>query len=116
MIGAHCGNPEYERTAEVARRNPNDFFDLSGSTLTKLSDRLEEFKKFFWWSGQGESKTATPANDQSAFIELVFGSESGLDGIERVVSQYWARFNCCDVPASTQKMITAGTLAGILRL
>lgn len=116
VIGAHCGNPEYEWAAEVARWNPNVFFDLSGSTLTKMSSRLQEFKNYFWWSGQGEWKTATPANDPSAFIKLVFGSDSGLDGIERVVSQYQALFKACDVPASTQQMIMGGTLAQILRL
>ena len=116
VIGAHCGNPEYEWAAEVARWNPNVFFDLSGSTLTKMSRRLEEFKNFFWWSGQGEWKTATPANDPSAFIKLVFGSDSGLDGIEGVVSQYRPLFNSCDVPGNTQQMIMGRTLAGILRL
>ena len=116
VIGAHCGNPEYEWAAEVARWNPNVFFDLSGSTLTKMRARLEEFKKFFWWSGQGEWKTATPANDQSAFVKLVFGSDSGLDGIEGVVGQYRALFKSCDVPASTQQMIMGRTLATILRL
>ena len=116
VIGAHCGNPEYEWAAEVARWNPNVFFDLSGSTLTKMSSRLQEFKNYFWWSGQGEWKTATPANDPSAFIKLVFGSDSGLDGIERVVSQYQALFKACDVPAGTQQMIMGGTLAQILRL
>jgi len=116
VIGAHCGNPEYEWAAEVARWNPNVFFDLSGSTLTKMSARLEEFKKFFWWSGQGEWKTATPANDPSAFVKLVFGSDSGLDGIEGVVGQYRALFKSCDVPASTQQMIMGRTLATILRL
>jgi len=116
VIGAHCGNPEYEWAAEVARWNPNVFFDLSGSTLTKMSSRLDEFKNVFWWSGQGEWKTATPANDESAFVKLVFGSDSGLDGIERVVSQYRALFKSCDVPASTQQMIMGRTLAGILRL
>jgi len=116
VIGAHCGNPEYEWAAEVARWNPNVFFDLSGSTLTKMSSRLQEFNNYFWWSGQGEWKTATPANDPSAFVKLVFGSDSGLDGIEHVVSQYRALFKTCDLPASTQQMIIGGTLAQILRL
>ena len=116
VIGAHCGNPEYEWAAEVARWNPNVFFDLSGSTLTKMSGRLGEFKNIFWWSGQGEWKTATPANDPSAFVKLVFGSDSGLDGIEGVVGQYRALFKSCDVPASTQQMIMGRTLATILRL
>jgi len=116
VIGAHCGNPEYEWAAEVARWNPNLFFDLSGSTLTKMSGRLEEFKKFFWWSGQEDWKTKTPANDSSAFVKLVFGSDSGLDGIAPVVNQYRALFNACDVPATTQQLIMGGTLASILRL
>ena len=116
VIGAHCGNPEYEWAAEVARWNPNVFFDLSGSTLTKMSGRLEEFKKFFWWSSQEGWKTETPANDSSAFIKLVFGSDGGLDGIENVANQYRALFRPCDVPTSTQQMIMGGTLASILRL
>jgi len=81
-----------------------------------MSGRLEEIKRVFWWSGQGEWKTATPANDPSAFIKLVFGSYSGLDGIETVAGQYRAFFKACDVPASTQQMIMGGTLANILRL
>ena len=51
-LGAHCGNPEYEWAAEVTRWNPNVFFDLSGTTLTKMRDRLGDFKKIFWWSGE----------------------------------------------------------------
>ncbi|MBO0798457.1 MAG: amidohydrolase family protein [Blastocatellia bacterium] len=116
VIGAHCGNPEYEWAAEVARWNPNLYFDLSGSTLTKMSGRLAEFRNIFWWSGQGEWKTETPANDQSAFSKLVFGSDSGLDGIAHVVSQYRALFAACNVPASTQQRIMGGTLASKLRL
>jgi uncharacterized protein len=116
VIGAHCGNPEYEWAAEVARWNPNVFFDLSGSTLTKMSNRLAEFKNIFWWSGQGEWKTQTPANDPSAFIKLVFGSDSGLEGIEQVANQYRTLFKACDVPAGTQQMIMAGTLSNLLRL
>jgi hypothetical protein len=81
-----------------------------------MSSRLDDFKKVFWWSGQGEWKTATPANDPSAYIKLVFGSDAGLDGIETVVNQYRAFFKACDVPASTQQMILGGTLAQILRL
>lgn len=79
-----------------------------------MGGRLEEFKKFFWWTGQDEWKTQTPANDTSAFIKLVFGSDSGLEGIEQVIKQYQALFNACDVPANTQQMIMGGTLANIL--
>lgn len=81
-----------------------------------MTGRLEEFKKFFWWSGREAWKTKTPAHDSSAFIKLVFGSDSGLDGIAHVVNQYRALFTACDVPATTQQMIMGGTLASILRL
>ena len=116
VIGAHCGNPEYEWAAEVARWNPNVFFDLSGSTLTKLQNRLGEFKNIFWWSGDEDWKTSTPGNDSSAFIKLVFGSDNSLKGIEGVVKQYRAMFAACDVPANTQKMVLGGTLAQKLQL
>jgi uncharacterized protein len=115
VIGAHCGNPEYEWAAEVARWNPNLFFDLSGSTLVKMHDRLSEFQKIFWWSGSNEG-TKSPDNDPSAFAKLVFGSDSGLNGIEGVVRQYRDLFEACGVPEQTQKLIMGGTLAKILRL
>jgi len=115
VIGAHCGNPEYEWAAEVARWNPNVFFDLSGSTLTKMHDRLAEFQKIFWWSGT-DWGMKSPDNDPSAFSKLVFGSDIDLDEIEGVVSQYRSLFAACGVPEQTQKLIMGGTLAKILRL
>ena len=115
VIGAHCGNPEYEWAAEVARWNPNIFFDLSGSTLQKMNDRLSEFRKIFWWSGT-DSGTQRPDNDSSAFSKLVFGSDTSLNGIESVISQYRSLFQACGVPEPTQKLIMGGTLSKILQL
>jgi uncharacterized protein len=115
VIGAHCGNPEYEWAAEVARWNPNVFFDLSGSTLVKMHDRLADFRKIFWWSGTDEG-TQSPDNDPSAFAKLVFGSDTGLDQIEGVVRQYRELFEACSVPEHTQKLVMGGTLAKILHL
>ena len=120
VLGAHCGNPEYEWAAEVARWNPNVFFDLSGSTLTKMHGRLAEFQKIFWWSTtewhSAEWTVKTPNNDPSAFIKLVFGSDTDLNEIENVVKQYHALFEACDVPERTRKMIMGGTLAKFLGL
>ena len=115
VVGAHCGNPEYQWAAEVARWNPNVFFDLSGSTLTKMHARLNEFRNIFWWSSTEEG-TKSPENDPSAFVKLVFGSDTSLDAIERVLAQYRALFEACDVPARTQSLILGGTLAKILGL
>src|SRR5208337_2583964 len=113
VLGAHCGNPEYEWAAEVARWNPNVFFDLSGSTLTKMQDRLADLRKIFWWS-DAEWGTKTPEGDRSAFVKLVFGSDTGLDGIEGVLGQYRALFEACKVPARTQRLILGGTMAKTL--
>lgn len=114
-LGAHCGNPEYEWAGEVARWNPNVFFDLSGSSLDKMHDHLVDFRKVFWWSGTRWGKKQ-PENDPNAFAKLVFGSDDGLEGIERVLVQYRALFEACDVPARTQKLILGGTLAKIFGL
>src|SRR5216684_5586365 len=115
VLGAHCGNPEYEWAAEVARWNPNVFFDLSGSTLTKMHDRLGDFRKIFWWTGT-KWGTKTPEDDPSAFVKLVFGSDEGLDGIAPALDQYRAMFDSCDVPVPTRKLILGGTLTKILGL
>lgn len=118
VLGAHCGNPEYEWAAEIARWNPNVFWDLSGSTLTKMQSRLADFQKIFWWSNtewqSPEWKVKTPDSDTSAFIKVVFGSDNGLDGIEPVVKQYHALFEACAIPEHTRKMIMGGTLSKML--
>jgi uncharacterized protein len=115
VLGAHCGNPEYEWAAEIARWNPNVFFDLSGSSLTKMRERLADFRKIFWWSGTDEGSN-TPNNDRSAYIKMVFGSDAKLTQIESVVHQYQVLFDACDVPLQTRRMIMGGTLAKILNL
>src|SRR5215467_3029036 len=115
VIGAHCGNPEYEWAAEIARWNSNVFFDLSGSTLTKMHGRLADFKRIFWWSGQAQD-SKTPNDDLSAFVKIVFGSDTELHNIEGVKAQYLAMFEACDVPESTRKMIMGGTLSKMLGL
>ncbi|PYX53466.1 MAG: hypothetical protein DMG76_25580 [Acidobacteria bacterium] len=114
-LGAHCGNPEYEWAAEVTRWNPNVFFDLSGTTLTKMRDRLGDFKKIFWWSGE-EWDSKSPENNPSAFVKLVFGSDTPVNGIEGVLRQYRTLFEACSVPESAQNLILGGTLANLLNL
>jgi uncharacterized protein len=120
VLGAHCGNPEYEWAAEIARWNPNVFWDLSGSTLTKMQGRLADFQKIFWWSNtewqSPEWKAKKLDSDPSAFVKIVFGSDNGLDGIESVVNQYHALFEACGIPANTRKMIMGGTLSNMLEL
>jgi uncharacterized protein len=92
VLGAHCGNPEYEWAAELARWNSNVFFDLSGSTLTKMRGRLSDFKRILWWSGQPQD-SKTPNDDRNAFIKIVFGSDTELNSIESVIGKYHAMFD-----------------------
>jgi predicted TIM-barrel fold metal-dependent hydrolase len=115
VIGAHCGNPDYQWSAEIARWNPNVFFDLSGSTLTKLGKSLDKFSEFFWWSNTGEG-TATPENNASAFSKIVFGTDTSPAGAEHVLSQYNAMFAANGVPDSTRKLVLGGTLSKIFGL
>jgi uncharacterized protein len=115
VLGAHCGNPEYEWAAEIARWNPNVFFDLSGSTLTKMRERLADFRQIFWWS-RSDWGTDTPNDDPSAYIKIVFGSDVKLNEIESVMHQYQAMFDACGVSPQTRSMIMGGTLAKLLKL
>ena len=60
--------------------------------------------------------TATPNNDPSAFVKLVFGSDTELTRIDTVVGQYRALFDACDVPERTRRMILGGTMSQFLGL
>lgn len=57
IIGAHLGNPDYSEAAEVARWNPNLYFDLSGTTLIKKKDDYRFFRSIFWWTGVASPHT-----------------------------------------------------------
>ncbi|MCM8804322.1 MAG: amidohydrolase family protein [Candidatus Omnitrophica bacterium] len=46
IIGAHLGYPWYEEAVEVARVNPNIYFDLSGPSI--YSRDYKFFKEIFW--------------------------------------------------------------------
>lgn len=115
VIGAHCGNPDYQWAAEIARWNPNVFFDLSGSTLKKFGGHLSDFSKIFWWSGTDEG-TEQPNNDPSAFTKIVYGTDSSPNNEEHILAQYVAMFDACGVPESARKLVLGGTLAKILGL
>jgi hypothetical protein len=82
--------------------------------------RLADFQKIFWWSAtewhSAEWTVKTPNNDPSAFIKIVFGSDTDLNEIESVVNQYQAMFEACDIPERTRNMIMGGTLVKMLGL
>ncbi len=116
LIGAHLGNPDYAWAAEIARWNPNLYFDLSGSSLIKKQNDYTFFKSIFWWSGVVSPHT--PAGGPDAFEKLVFGSDvfnGELEEFDRELERYHKMLNACGVPTAAQANIFAGTLWRILQ-
>jgi len=116
IIGAHLGNPDYAWAAEIARWNPNLYFDLSGSSLIKKQNDYTFFKSIFWWSGVVSPHT--PVGGSDAFEKLVFGSDvfnGELEEFDRELERYHKMLDACGVPAAVQANIFAGTLWRILQ-
>ena len=116
IIGAHLGNPDYAWAAEIARWNPNLYFDLSGSSLIKKQNDYTFFKSIFWWSGVVSPHT--PAGGPDAFEKLVFGSDvfnGELEEFDRELERYHKMLDACGVPAAAQANIFAGTMWHILQ-
>lgn len=115
IIGAHLGNPDYAWAAEIARWNPNLYFDLSGSSLIKKQNDPTFWKSIFWWSGVVSPHT--PKSSVSAFERLVFGSDvfdGELDEFDRQIERYHKMLDACGVPPEAQANIFSGTLWRIL--
>jgi uncharacterized protein len=116
IIGAHLGNPDYAWAAEIARWNPNVYFDVSGSTLIKKQEDYTFFKSIFWWSSV--VSLHTPKGGPHAFEKLVFGSdvfEGDLAEFDRELERYHKMLDACGVPAGAQDHIFAGTAWRILK-
>jgi predicted TIM-barrel fold metal-dependent hydrolase len=115
IIGAHLGNPDYAWAAEIARWNPNIYFDLSGSTLIKKQNDYTFFKSVFWWSGTASPHT--PSSGAHAFEKIVFGSDvfnGELEEFDRELDRYHKMLDACDVPKEAQANIFGGTVWRIL--
>jgi hypothetical protein len=115
IIGAHLGNPDYAWAAEIARWNPNLYFDLSGSSLIKTQQNYTIFKSVFWWTGI--ESPHTPKSGSNAFEKFGFGSDvfnGELDEFDRELERYHKMLDACGVPEQSQSKIFAGTLWSIL--
>lgn len=116
IIGAHLGNPDYAEAAEIARLNPNLYFDLSGSSLIKKEDDYGFFRSIFWWTGVVSPHT--PPGAPNAFERLVFGSDvfnGELGEFDEGQARYHAVLDACQVPPKVQAMIFSGTMWQILQ-
>jgi len=117
IIGAHLGNPDYAEAAEIARWNPNLYFDVSGSTLIKKRDEYGFFRSIFWWSGV--ISPHTPVGGPDAFEKLVFGSDvfkGDLSEFDASQARYHAMLDACRVQPDVQAMIFSGTMWRILQV
>jgi len=115
IIGAHLGNPDYAWAGEMARWNPNLFFDLSGSTLIKKQEDLAFFKSIFWWSSVASPHT--PKAQASAFEKIVFGSDvfgGELAEFDSSLERYQRMLDACGVSKEAQANIFGGTMLRIL--
>ena len=115
IIGAHLGNPDYAWAGEMARWNPNLFFDLSGSTLIKKQEDPTFFKSIFWWSSVASPHT--PKAQASAFEKIVFGSDvfgGELAEFDSSLERYQRMLDACGVSREAQANIFGGTMLRIL--
>ncbi len=115
IIGAHLGNPDYAWAAEIARWNPNLYFDLSGSTLIKFQENYQIFKSIFWWSSIVSPHT--PKSNVSAFEKVVFASDvfgGEVEEFDRQIERYQKMLDTCGVSAEAQANIFGGTMRRIL--
>lgn len=116
ILGAHLGNPDYAQAAEIARWNPNLYFDLSGSTLIKKQEDYTFFKSLFWWSSVASPHT--PKTQTHAFEKIVFGSDifgGEIEEFDRALDRYRKMLDACGVPPAAQANIFAGTMWRLLR-
>jgi hypothetical protein len=115
LIGAHLGNPDYAWAAEIARWNPNLYFDLSGSSLIKKQDDPTFWKSIFWWSSVVSPHT--PAGGPNAFEKIVFASDvfgGELEEFDRSLERHHKMLDACQVPKAAQENIFGGTVWKIL--
>lgn len=115
IVGAHLGNPWYEEAAEVARWNPNVYFDVTGSTLIKKKDELNIFRKYLWW-GQSSGGAHMPSSTPHAFEKLVFGTDEEPASLEQVLARYTALMDACQVNAEVRRKVLAETGLRLLGL
>jgi uncharacterized protein len=84
IIGAHFGNPWYDEAGMVARWNGNLWFDLSGSTLKKLSSR--RIRELLWWDKPGNYYQGHLG--KHPFEKIVFGTDVGYERMGDVYNDY----------------------------
>ncbi len=117
--GAHLGNPWYDEAAEVARWNPNLYWDVTGSTLIKLIriGRLDRMREILWWSSDESADNPHTLKDgPGAWEHIVFGTDEEPAGLESNIDRFQQMLDANQVPPLVRDRMWGLTLARLLRI
>ena len=109
IIGAHFGNPWYDETGMVARWNGNIWFDLSGSTLKKLSSR--RIRELLWWDKPGNYYQGHLG--KHPFDKILFGTDVAYGRMEDVYNDYLQLCDELDMEEKYRKKLFGETVQEI---
>lgn len=112
IIGAHLGNPEYNIAGELARMHPNVFFDLTGSTLKKVSPQF--IGDIFWWARN--EQYGKMGHGAPPYQKIVFGTDVAVELMEDVLGDYRRVLDTLKMSEEDRVAIMGGTLAKMLGL
>ncbi|HUW55787.1 MAG TPA: amidohydrolase family protein [Planctomycetota bacterium] len=109
IIGAHLGNPNYTDATMCARWHVNLYFDLTGSTLKKISP--EELNHWLWW--KPNTRYRDPKR-RDAWEKILFGSDVPADEIHDVMNDYRRVMDTLKIKEHIRRKIWGDTAAKIL--
>jgi uncharacterized protein len=107
---AHFGNPWYNEAGEIARRNKNLYFDMSGSSLIKEGENPSYWLQYLWWTpylGQPHM----PTDAVPAFQKIVFASDQSPQGLEENILRFNKMLDACGVPDDIRRKCYYETIA-----
>jgi len=109
---AHFGNPWYNEAGEIARRNKNVYFDMTGSSLIKKDNDPRFWKQFLWWTPY-LGKPHMPKDAVPAFEKIVFATDQSPEGLEENIIRFNKVLDACDVSEETRVKCYYLTIARI---
>ena len=114
IVGAHFGNPWYAEAGEAARRNPNLYFDMSGSSLIKKENNPGIWKEYLWWTPYvGKVTPHMPQDLVPAFEKIVFASDEAPDALVENFRRFNKVLDANDVSEETRAKCYGLTMARI---
>lgn len=107
---AHFGNPWYDEAGEIARRNANVYFDMSGSSLIKKDRDPRYWLQILWWTDY-LGAPHMPKGAVPAFEKIVFASDEGPEALEANIIRFNKMLDACQVPDAIRRKCYYETIA-----